>query len=939
MFIQRFCILAMFLLSFVALPATTHANDYTYTVADGAATIISYNGSGGDVVFPDTLDGYPVKNIGSGESVLYFLVNPYVTCITIPDSVTNINPNAFLSSCVTNVVFGNGVVSIGRQAFAYSGKLNHLIFPNQVNYIGERAFAGTSLKSVMIGDGVSCLGYLAFYNCPYLTSVNFLGNAPLQDESFLSSDKITFYRLAEATGWPDVPAAWGSYYSRHPTALWEAYFTLHLSTGGDFIYWTCKYKQLVFISANEPAAGKTFVSWIGDTQYVASATSAMTTVTMPSQDISIMPLYRDAFTYATNADYTVTVTKYIAADGHVTIPDTVGGLPVTCIGASAFSGCASLTNITVTANVTNIGEGAFAFCPQLERIDFFGNAPCFSPDTEIFYESNVTVYHLQGATGWDATYSGRPTAVISPYQFISNNGQITVTKYLSGIVGETVVIPGTINGLPVRYIGQDAFKYCTNIASVVFPDSVTEINEAAFAYCRGLTNITFGSGIGHIGRYAFLECNSLASVTIPESVSVVDVYAFSDTGLTSVRIPDRVNTLGQGAFRYCSCLTNVTIGAGVANIENFTFAACGNLVTVSMPDTVEHIGRVAFGGDVKLANLVLPEELIDIGECAFQACNLTSIRFFDHVTTIDQWAFSFCYNLTNIIFGSKVAYIGESAFAQTAVVNIVLPDSVVSIEKGGFYGCTRLFSVTMSDNLCTLGPGVFAGCNALLQITIPPRVTAVESIAFADCTSLTRVSIPNGVTSIGDCAFSNCTSLTAVTIPATVTSIGGVSETASVQPQNRSLATRIAPPRTTLSTSVTTNAGNKAFCLCSSLTAVYCKGNAPSVDPDIFLGANNVVVYYLPGTTGWEPTLGGRPTVLWNSHVSTAGKGVGGRADEFGFRISGTSNLAVIVEACTNLANPAWQTLEKGALVDGTFDFNDSLCTNYPARFYRINMP
>ncbi|MDD4016440.1 MAG: hypothetical protein PHV28_00720, partial [Kiritimatiellae bacterium] len=182
-------------------------------------------------------------------------------------------------------------------------------------------------------------------------------------------------------------------------------------------------------------------------------------------------------------------------------------------------------------------------------------------------------------------------------------------------------------------------------------------------------------------------------------------------------------------------------------------------------------------------------------------------------------------------------------------------------------------------------------------------------------------------------------SLTAVTIPAAVTSIGGVSETANPQPQNKSLAASIAPPRTTLSTSVTTNAGIKAFYQCSGLTAVYCKGNAPSVDPDIFSGADNVVVYYLPGTTGWEPTLGGRPTVLWDSHVSTAGIGLGGRADEFGFRILGTSNLAVVVEACTNLANPAWQTIETGALIDGAFDFSDSLSTNYPARFYRINMP
>ena len=33
----------------------------------------------------------------------------------------------------------------------------------------------------------------------------------------------------------------------------------------------------------------------------------------------------------------------------------------------------------------------------------------------------------------------------------------------------------------------------------------------------------------------------------------------------------------------------------------------------------------------------------------------------------------------------------------------------------------------------------------------------------------------------------------------------------------------------------------------------------PDVAPDIFDGATNAIVYYLPGTTGWGETLGGRP--------------------------------------------------------------------------------
>ena len=31
----------------------------------------------------------------------------------------------------------------------------------------------------------------------------------------------------------------------------------------------------------------------------------------------------------------------------------------------------------------------------------------------------------------------------------------------------------------------------------------------------------------------------------------------------------------------------------------------------------------------------------------------------------------------------------------------------------------------------------------------------------------------------------------------------------------------------------------------------------------MFYGDNNATVYYLPGTTGWGTTFGGRPTALW----------------------------------------------------------------------------
>src|SRR5205809_7119549 len=57
----------------------------------------------------------------------------------------------------------------------------------------------------------------------------------------------------------------------------------------------------------------------------------------------------------------------------------------------------------------------------------------------------------------------------------------------------------------------------------------------------------------------------------------------------------------------------------------------------------------------------------------------------------------------------------------------------------------------------------------------------------------------------------------------------------------------------------------------------------------------------------------------------------------FGFLINGDSNLVVIVEACTNVANRDWTVLSTNALLGGTSYFNDPAWRNFPFRYYRVS--
>jgi hypothetical protein len=63
------------------------------------------------------------------------------------------------------------------------------------------------------------------------------------------------------------------------------------------------------------------------------------------------------------------------------------------------------------------------------------------------------------------------------------------------------------------------------------------------------------------------------------------------------------------------------------------------------------------------------------------------------------------------------------------------------------------------------------------------------------------------------------------------------------------------------------------------------------------------------------------------------------QANQFGFSITGTPNIPLVVEAGTNLTGTNWTALQTCTLTNGSVSFSDPQWTNYPSRFYRIRSP
>ena len=271
-------------------------------------------------------------------------------------------------------------------------------------------------------------------------------------------------------------------------------------------------------------------------------------------------------------------------------------------------------------------------------------------------------------------------------------------------------------------IKDGAFYGCSNLNSVIIPESVTSILDNAFRACSGLISVNIPEGVTSIGQWAFLGCNKLTSVTIPISVTRIGKSAFYEcSSLTSMTIPASVTSIGEASFSHCSSLTAITV-------EN------GNSYYVSENGVLFNKNKTSllcFPAGKTQSTYAIPES----------------------VTRIFPYAFDNCKSLTSV----------------------TIPNSVTSIGDHAFYWCTGLTSVTIPSGVTVISDNMFQDCRNLTSVTIPNSVSSIGGHAFYRCLKLTSVTIPSSVTSIGNYAFQSCDNLTSVTVemetPLTITEL------------------------------------------------------------------------------------------------------------------------------------------------------------------------
>ena len=279
------------------------------------------------------------------------------------------------------------------------------------------------------------------------------------------------------------------------------------------------------------------------------------------------------------------------------------------------------------------------------------------------------------------------------YEVNADGTSCTVTG-IGTCTDAVIKFPKNIDGYKVKAIGMSAFSGNTTIKEIVIPKGVQVIDTYAFEACTALETVSIPDSVTALSAGVFAGCTNLKTVTMdPIGMSAIGDSAFKGcTALAVLNLPVSVTEIGASAFENCEMLTTVNIpndislgwhvlhGTAFFNDENNweeNALYMGNHL-LAVKDTI---------GDT----FYIKEGTVDIVGDVFAGLDVTNIYIPDSVRRIGKEAFAGCTKLAEIKLGKGVGIIDDYAFKDCAILKFISIESGLSVlGEGVFDGCDVL---------------------------------------------------------------------------------------------------------------------------------------------------------------------------------------------------------------------------------------------------------
>lgn len=311
---------------------------------------------------------------------------------------------------------------------------------------------------------------------------------------------------------------------------------------------------------------------------------------------------------------------------------------------------------------------------------------------------------------------------------------------------------------------------------------VTEIADSAFYDNYNVTDVKLPKSITKIGMLAFFR------TMIQEPVYSKTVFAYLPESFEGeYKMPKSITTITGGAFMGCGGLTSVVLPKNLLHIGDLAF--WGSAVTHPVYSKTEFVYMpVDFKG-----SYTVPEGITKIADKAFIDCGeLEAVTLPNSVKSIGKMAFLQCSKLISVQLPAEIDEIGDSAFFECKWLYKIDFSSckIKQIGKGAFFSCTALQKLIFAEGLISIGDNAFSHCYDVDEVKLPESLENVGIFTFEHNKKIAQpiysskvfvrmpetatgaYDMPEGIEKIAPMAFRFCQKLTSVKVPSSVKEIG-----------------------------------------------------------------------------------------------------------------------------------------------------------------------